>query len=105
LCTSEHFIKKNPTRCNTVSEILLFQFIWSSTCTEWHTAHHQEPKTALCVVGGVRHLQHTQINSNSSRIAADNNTVQRLPDAVVTVVLCSWRWVMVTPETCRAVIR
>jgi hypothetical protein len=27
LCTSEHFIKKNPTRCNTVSEILLFQFI------------------------------------------------------------------------------
>jgi len=29
----------------------------------------------LCVVGGVRHPQHTQISSNSSTIAADNNTV------------------------------
>ena len=27
------------------------------------------------VVGGVRHLQHTQISSNSSTIAADNSTV------------------------------
>jgi len=32
-------------------------------------------------------------------------TVKRLPDAVVTVVLCSWRWVIVTPKTCRAVVR
>ena len=37
-------------------------------------------------MGDVRHPQHTQISSNSSTIAADNNTVQRLPDAVVTVV-------------------
>jgi hypothetical protein len=29
----------------------------------------------LCVVGGVRHPQHTQINSNSSTTAADNSTV------------------------------
>ena len=28
-----------------------------------------------CVVGGVHHPQHTQINSNSSTIAAGNNTV------------------------------
>jgi hypothetical protein len=41
-----------------------------------------------CVVGGVRHPQHTQTISNSSTIAADN-TVYWLPDAVVTVVLCS----------------
>jgi len=34
-------------------------------------------------------LQHTQISSNSSTIAEDNSTVQGLPDAVVTVVLCS----------------
>jgi hypothetical protein len=32
-------------------------------------------------------------------------TVYLLPDAVVTVVLCSWWWVIVTPETCRAVVR
>jgi hypothetical protein len=29
----------------------------------------------LCVVGGVPHPQHTQISSNSSTIAADNNTM------------------------------
>ena len=28
-----------------------------------------------------------------------------VPDAVVTVVLCFWRLVIVTPETCRAVVR
>jgi hypothetical protein len=28
-----------------------------------------------CVVGGVRHPQHTQTGSNSSTIAAGNNTV------------------------------
>jgi hypothetical protein len=28
-----------------------------------------------CIVGGVLHLQHTQTSSNSSTIAADNNTV------------------------------
>jgi len=43
--------------------------------------------------------------SNSSTIAADNSMVQRLPDAAVTVVLCSRRWVIVKPETCRAVVR
>jgi len=26
-----------------------FIFIWSSTCFGRHTAHHQEPKTALCL--------------------------------------------------------
>ena len=28
-----------------------------------------------------------------------------LPDAVDSVALCSWGWVLTTPETCRAVIR
>jgi len=28
-----------------------FIFIWSSTCFGRHTAHHQEPKTALAVFG------------------------------------------------------
>jgi hypothetical protein len=50
--------------------------------------HLQEHKTTIttasgnrytvllsAVVGGVRHPQHTQISSNSSTIAADNNTV------------------------------
>jgi hypothetical protein len=41
------FIKKNPPRCNSVSKFYYSIFIWSSTCLGRHTAHHQEPKTAL----------------------------------------------------------
>ena len=41
---------KNPTRCNSVSKFN-FIFIWSSPCSGRHTAHHQEPKTALAASG------------------------------------------------------
>jgi hypothetical protein len=40
----------NPTRCNSVSKFY-FIFIWSSICFGRHTAHHQEPKTALAASG------------------------------------------------------
>jgi len=40
----------NPTRCNSVSKFY-FIFIWSSTCFGRHTAHNQEPKTALAASG------------------------------------------------------
>ena len=42
--------KENPTRRNSVSTFY-FIFIWSSTCFGRHTAHHQEPKTALAASG------------------------------------------------------
>jgi hypothetical protein len=43
---------KTPTRCNSVSKLLLFLiFKWSSTCFGWHTVHHQEPKTAQAAAG------------------------------------------------------
>jgi hypothetical protein len=45
------FIKKNLTRCNNVSNFYYSLFIWSSTCFGLHTAHHQEPKTALAASG------------------------------------------------------
>jgi hypothetical protein len=41
---------ENPTRCHSVSKFY-FIFIWSSTCFGRHTAHHQEPKTALEATG------------------------------------------------------
>jgi len=41
---------ENPTRCNSVSKFY-FIFIWSSTGFGRHTAHHQEPKTALAASG------------------------------------------------------
>ena len=42
--------KEDPTRCNSASKFY-FIFIWSSTCFGRHTAHHQEPKTALAPSG------------------------------------------------------
>jgi len=42
--------KEIPTRCNSVWKFY-FLFIWSSTCFERHTAHHQESKTALAASG------------------------------------------------------
>ena len=50
-CIIVQFIKKNPTRCNNVSKFYYFMFIWSSACFGQHTAHHQEPKTALAASG------------------------------------------------------
>jgi len=50
-CIIVQFIKKNPTRCNNVSELYYSIFIRSSTCFGRHTAHHQEPKTALAASG------------------------------------------------------
>jgi hypothetical protein len=46
-CTIVKFIKKNLTRCNNISKFYYSIFIWSSTCFGRHTAHDQEPKTAL----------------------------------------------------------
>ena len=47
----QRFIKKNSTRCNNVSKFCYSIFIWSSTCFGRHSAHHQEPKTALAASG------------------------------------------------------
>jgi len=46
-CIIVQFIKKNPTRCKNVSKFYYPIFICSSSCFGRHTAHHQEPKTAL----------------------------------------------------------
>jgi hypothetical protein len=50
-CITVQFIKKNSTRCNNVLKFYYSIFIWSSTCFGRHTAHHQEPKTALAASG------------------------------------------------------
>jgi len=50
-CIIVQFIKKNPTRCNNVSKFYYSIFICSSACFGRHTAHHQEPKTAMAASG------------------------------------------------------
>jgi len=116
-----------PTRCNVT------QFILSgncSTCFGWY--HHPssgEQKNCVystwylshrycylplswkrwnwfeCAVGGERHPQHTQTGSNSSTIAADSSNGVTNTRCCRHSFLSSWWWVMVPPETCRAVSR
>jgi hypothetical protein len=50
-CIIVKIMKKNPTRCNNVSKPRYSLFMWSWTCFRRHTAHHQEPKTALATSG------------------------------------------------------
>ena len=43
--------KEKPTICNNVSRFYYSIFTLNSTCFGRHTAHHQEPKTALAASG------------------------------------------------------
>jgi hypothetical protein len=50
------FTKTNTTRCSNVWKLYYSIFIWCSTCFGRHTAHHQEPDTAL-VASGFSYLE------------------------------------------------
>jgi len=50
-CITVQFTNKNQTRCNNVSKCYYSIIIRSSTCFGRHTAHHQEPKSALAASG------------------------------------------------------
>jgi hypothetical protein len=112
--------RENPTKCNNVTKFYYSVFIWSSTCFGRHTAHHQEPKTVLAASGfsyvegcwtcsywasGTAPFLTTSTNWYLSHryCYLPLVTVWQIPDAVDTVVLRSWWWVEVPPETCRAV--
>jgi len=109
-----------PTRCN------VRQFILSvncSTCFGLYLHPSSEALTTVstasgichtviaifrwfqCAVVAVRNPQHTQTGSKSSTIAADINNGVTNTICCRCNCLCSWWWVMVPPETCRAVSR
>jgi hypothetical protein len=49
-----HHSKIHKEKSNKMQQCTKFHysiFIWSSTCFDRHTAHHQEPKTALAISG------------------------------------------------------
>jgi hypothetical protein len=58
-----------------------------------------------CAVGCVLHPQHTQTSCNSSTIAADSSNGVTNIRCCRYSCMCSWWWVEVPPETCRAVSR
>jgi hypothetical protein len=93
-CIVVQFIKKNLTRCNSVSKFYYFVFIWSSASFERHTAHYQEPKTALAASGF-----HTW--KIVGRVVGGRGQAQYVPDHVQ----CRFSLLMmggVSPETCWA---
>ena len=71
--------------------------------------HHQEHIQTVIITSGPGRtvfLPSADVEESDSSTSADgNNTVRTVPDAVITVYLCSWWWVKVSPETCRAVCR
>ena len=102
--------KENPTRCNNISKFYYSIFIWTSTCFGQHTAHHQEPKTALaasdfsymegCWTCGWWTLSGTLCLTTSTDYTSNN-----LPRMKNRGCQCSFRLLMmggVSPETCWA---
>ena len=91
---------ENPTRCNSVSKFY-FMFIWSSTCFGRHTAHYQEPKTALAAsgfayVGGCQTCSHWTLSGsiytlpdNVHQLHVQQPSTYAIPEAA-SAVLGSW---------------
>ena len=68
---------ENPKRCNSISKFY-FISIWSSTCFGRHTAHHQEPKTALAA-SGFAYVEGCWTCSCWTLTASSNYTSNNLP--------------------------
>ena len=113
-CITVKFIKKNSTRFNNVSKFYYSIFIWSSTCFGRHTAHHQEPKTAL-EASGFSYVEgcwtcswwtlsgtvwHT-VPDNVLQLHFQQPSTYEKPEAA-SVVLGSWWLAVCSPETCWA---
>ena len=108
-----------PTRCNVTQLILSGN---CSTCFGWYHHPSSGAQTSISTASGICHIvnvicrycllhkcirqpQHTQTSSNYSTIAADSiNGVTNVRSCRYNC-LCSWWWVEVPLETCRAVSR
>ena len=86
-----------PTRCDYIQ----FYYISanSSTCSEWYP-HLSSGAHVHCNYSNWHNFVPTP--PRQQKVA---NTVWPVPDAVITVYVCSWWWVKVSLETCRAVCR
>jgi len=82
-----------------VTPLLLYAAIVEELELVWVCCGWRTPKLKL------RHPQHTQTSSNSSTIAADSNNGVTNTRCCRYSCLRFWWWVMVPPETSRAVSR
>jgi len=97
------FIKKHPTRCNNVSNFFYSIFIWSSACFWRHTAHHQEPKTALAA-SGFSYVEGCwtcswwhSVPDNVHQLHVQQPSTYEKTEAASTV-LGSWWWAVYRPK-------
>jgi hypothetical protein len=75
-------------------------FIWSSTCLWRHTAHHQEPKTALAASGFayVKRLLDIVVAGCCPATTASNNLFTYAKPEAASAVLGSWWWAVCRPK-------
>jgi len=93
--------KENPTIYNNISKFYYSIFICSSTCFGRHTAHHQEPKTALATSGfsyvkGCWMLSGT-VPDNVHHLHVHQPSTYEKPEAA-SAVLGSWWWAVCRPK-------
>ena len=70
--------------------------------------HHEHTQTVITASGTGRNVFATfrwrrGVGTHVQRTVA--NTVRSVPDIMIVVWMCSWRWMRVSSETCRAVWR
>ena len=92
-----------PTRCNNVFKIYYSLFIWGSTHFGLHTAHHQEPKTALAA-SGFSHGEGCWTcrcwTLNVRQLHGQQTPTYAKPEAA-SAVLGSWWWAVCSPKHAR----
>ena len=89
-----------PENCSTCFGWYLHPSSGARVNSNYNIWHWSNRITTLRSCGGVR-----TDSSDSSTTAEGSNTVRSVLDAVITVYTCSWWWVKVSPEICRAVCR
>ena len=97
--TTAYTVNNCPTRCDYIQ----FYYISanSSTCLGWYL----HPLSGAHVNCNYSIWHWSNSVPTPPRQRKVGNTVRTLPDDVVTVYVCSWWWVKVSPKTCRAICR
>jgi len=95
------FHKEKSSKMQQLIKIYYSIFIWSSTCFGRHTAHHQEPKTAL-VASGYAYVKGCWTCGCWTLSASSNYTSNNLPrmqnQRLLGAVLGSWWWAVCRPK-------
>ena len=98
-CIIVQFIQKKSNNMQQCIKLYYSIFIWSSTCFGRHTAHHQEPKTALVASG----LPTRKVVWTCGCWTLSSNHTSKQPytyakPEAASAVLGSWLWALCRPK-------